>query len=190
MCCANGSCWCLSFDLSASSGFNVALYFNSNLMPSWPWAFYTHQTKTHWFTIYYHLSSPLVFTFPLLSFPLMECVKIIETRRWGSTRWFLWRLQYNLRKKIVFTVTELQPVYPVQHICLLMESGLIRLTHNISPFSSLYLLSLLWLQWHLAFLLICLLCMCKRCAFVPKTTFVVLLSLHTPRPWAHLHLAS
>lgn len=152
------------------------------LCPPDPGPFNTHQTKTHQVTIYYHLS-----TLPLSS-PPMECVRIIKTRRWGSAWWFLGRLQYHFpeEKNSVYSDRITSDICCTS-VCWWSLDSLISLITSVRcPLS---LLSSLRLQWHLAFF-ICLPCVCKRCAFVPKTTFVVLLSLHTRQPWAHPHLAS
>lgn len=118
MCCSgNCSCRCLPFDPSASSGFNVALYFHTNLRcPSDPERLNTHQTKKNNKKNQQPTRSlpAAATTTPLPSSPLRSPPPLLSL--------------------------PLQPLFAVLNICLLMESGLTHLTHlthNISRLISL-----------------------------------------------------
>ena len=179
--------------LSASSGFSVALYFNSNprcspdpgpplrhIRPPPP----QNPTK---------VTTSLQ---PLLSSQRGEgCSSVLSGGCEVATG-------VSIRKQRVFTVTESQPfyIYAVLNICLLMESGLTHLTQNITHFLrvSLFSLSLslsrsvLWLHWtSCSPFFMSLAPVCKICSLLCTMQLfcAVLLVLHTHRLRARLHFS-
>lgn len=79
-------------------------------------------------------------------------------------------ISVSVRKQCVFTVTESQLIYAVLNICLLMESGLTHLTHNITHSLPLSILSpSSGHTGHFAFFFICLVCV-----FAKAVTFCMI----------------